>query len=92
MDSRSQRGSHVLVVEPTQAEAVRQVFALRAQGFSMHRIAEEMNAQNIPTHEGSAWHAVQVKRVLDRRPLYCGQYEYGGITTTEGKQERILNA
>ena len=86
----AQRGSHILVVEPTQAEAVRQVFALRAQGISMHRIAEEMNAQNIPTHEGAAWHAAQVKRVLDRSALYRGGYGYGGISVAEGKQERIL--
>jgi site-specific DNA recombinase len=85
----SQRGSHVLTVEPAQAETVQQVFTLRSQGLPMHRIASELNALGVATHEGKSWHAAQVKRVLDRSSLYKGQYTYGGITA-QGKQERIL--
>ena len=88
----AQRGSRVLTVEPDEAMVVQQVFALRAQGLPLRSVALELNARGLVTAENKPWHAVQVKRVLDRRPLYCGQYEYGGITTTEGKQERILNA
>ena len=88
----SHRGSHVLTVEPEQAMVVQQVFTLRSSGLSLRSVASELNARGLRTAENKNWHAVQVKRVLDRRPLYCGQYEYGGITTTEGKQERILNA
>lgn len=86
----SQRGSHVLVVEPKQAATVRQVFALRSSGLSLHSIASKLNASALTTAEGKPWHAVQVKRVLDRKPLYCGKYGYGGITADKGKQERIL--
>jgi DNA invertase Pin-like site-specific DNA recombinase len=83
------RGSHVLTVEPEQAKTVNQIFTLRAQGLPMRHIAAEMNARGLTTHEGKEWHAAQVKRVLDRKSLYCGEYSYGGIIA-QGKHERIL--
>lgn len=86
----SHRGSHVLTVEPEQAMVVQQVFTLRSSGLSLHSIASKLNASALTTAEGKAWHAVQVKRVLDRSSLYRGGYGYGGITAEHGKQERIL--
>jgi len=47
------------------AEALRPVFAELA-GLSHRKIAIELNARNIATPQGGRWHAVTVKRVLER--------------------------
>ncbi len=39
---------------------------LRAEGLSLHAIAELLNADGQSTRRGSTWSATQVKRVLDR--------------------------
>jgi hypothetical protein len=39
---------------------------LRAEGLSLHAIAERLNADGQSTRRGSTWSATQVKRVLDR--------------------------
>jgi DNA invertase Pin-like site-specific DNA recombinase len=47
------------------AEALRPVFDGLA-GMSHRKIAAELNAMGIPTPAGGQWHAVTVKRVLER--------------------------
>jgi DNA invertase Pin-like site-specific DNA recombinase len=42
------------------------VIGLRNSGRSLRQIAESLNGDGITTRKGSAWTAVQVKRVLDR--------------------------
>tara|TARA_R110002033_G_scaffold168931_1_gene209020 strand:- start:871 stop:1548 length:678 start_codon:yes stop_codon:yes gene_type:complete len=39
---------------------------LRAQGASLRRIAEALNASGVPTARGGEWRASQVKRTIDR--------------------------
>jgi Recombinase len=47
------------------AEALRPVFAGLA-GMSHRRMAAELNAMDVQTPAGGQWHAVTVKRVLER--------------------------
>jgi DNA invertase Pin-like site-specific DNA recombinase len=47
------------------AEALRPVFA-GLTGMSHRKMAAELNAMGVPTPAGGRWHAVTVKRVLDR--------------------------
>ena len=47
------------------AEALRPVFAGLA-GMSHRRMAAELNAMGVPTPAGGQWHAVTVKRLLER--------------------------
>ena len=47
------------------AEALRPVFAGLA-GMSHRKMAVELNAMGVPTPAGGQWHAVTVKRVLER--------------------------
>jgi DNA invertase Pin-like site-specific DNA recombinase len=47
------------------AEALRPVFAGLA-GLSHRKMAAELNAMGVPTPAGGQWHAVTVKRVLER--------------------------
>lgn len=51
-------------------EVVDRMAALRAEGASLRRIADRLNAEAVPTgHGGAKWHASTVKALLDRRPL-----------------------
>ncbi len=50
------------------ADLVPLMRCLRAEGLSLHAIAERLNADGQSTRRGSAWSATQVKRVLDRAP------------------------
>jgi hypothetical protein len=47
------------------AEALRPIFAGSA-GMSHRKMAAELNALGVPTPAGGQWHAVTVKRVLER--------------------------
>jgi DNA invertase Pin-like site-specific DNA recombinase len=47
------------------AEALRPIFA-RLAGMSHRKMAVELNAMGVPTPAGGQWHAVTVKRVLER--------------------------
>jgi hypothetical protein len=40
--------------------------ALRAEGLTLRKIADRLNAQGLATSRGAAWTATQVQRVLRR--------------------------
>lgn len=84
------RGQKVLTVDPVGAATVQRVFALRADGLSMKRIAVTLNTEGQTTAAGASWHEAQVKRVLDRVSLYKGQYTYAGVVAAKGLQQPIL--
>lgn len=84
------KGGKVLTVEPAGAAAVQRIYALRSEHLSMGKIAAVLNSEGITTAEGKTWHDNQVKRVLDREPLYSGRYVYASVTAVEGKQQAIL--
>ena len=54
-----------LAVDPGEAEAVAEIHRLRAEGVSIRRIAEELNARGVEAR-GGRWHATTVARVLAR--------------------------
>jgi DNA invertase Pin-like site-specific DNA recombinase len=84
------KGGKVLTVDPVGAAAVQRVYALRSENLSLGKIAAALNQEGITTAEGSRWHESQVKRVLDRKPLYEGRYVYADVTAVQGKQQAIL--
>ena len=53
------------IANQERAEALRPVFAGLA-GMSHRKMAVELNAMGVPTPAGGQWHAVTVKRVLER--------------------------
>jgi site-specific DNA recombinase len=83
------KGRKTLEVDAEKVKTVRRVFALHGEGLSNRAIARALNAEGHTTAEGAEWTAVQVGRVLTRRALYEGQYEYAGIAA-EGQHVAIL--
>ena len=60
-----------LVVNEKEAEVVRRIFDMYLEGFSMKKIADVLNSENIPTKQDRKW-ASQTVAVILKNPLYCG--------------------
>ncbi len=75
-----------IVRDPTEADAVKEIFARYLQGDSMQRIAEAMEAQGIRYHERTkCWNKSMVKCVLEN-PHYLGDDQYPSIISEENFQ------
>lgn len=86
----AEKGRKTLEIDEVEAQTVRRVFELDVQGLSLRQIARRLQAEGYTTATGkNKWQAVQVKRILDRRPLYEGQYVYAGVVA-EGQHAAIL--
>lgn len=80
-----------LWIEPKEAEVVKKIFALRNQGLSMDKIAQELNSQGCETKNGGQWYASTIKAILANKKLYQGYYRYGNQKEwVKGKQKPIL--
>lgn len=88
---RATRGQKTLSVDPEGAKLVLRVFALRDElpQASLQTLADRLNAEGFTSPMGAEMHPVQVKRILDRRPFYAGEYRYAGITA-EGQHTALL--
>ena len=72
-----------IICDPTEADAVKDVFARYLQGESMQHIAEAMEAKGIRYHERTkCWNKNMVKRVLEN-VHYLGDDQYPGIISEE---------
>ena len=71
--TRTDRGYGVLQIVASEADSIRRIFALRSEGLTLQKIAEDLNAQGKRTARGAKFTPVQVSRVLDREPFYRGQ-------------------
>jgi len=89
---QSERGSKRLFVDEDKVLTVRRVFELRDDhpGWSLTQIAGALNSEGYTAAQGKAFHKMQVKRVLDRRGVYEGAYEYAGVTA-DGQQVALLS-
>lgn len=79
-----------LVVEPDQAEVVRQVFELREQRWTLRAIAAKLNQEGKRTRRGKEWKSPQILRILRHKPLYRGRYQYTDIVVAKGQHQPIL--
>ena len=87
----AERGHKALILDEEKASTVRRVFELRdaKPDASLQKLADLLNSEGFTTKENSPFHAMQVKRVLDRRGIYEGRYRYKGIEAT-GKHQPII--
>lgn len=83
------KGNKNLLVDEEKIEAVNRTFELKEAGLSYQKIADCLNNEGHTTARGKPFSKVQVKRILDRRMIYEGNYRYSGIEST-GKHAAIL--
>ena len=67
-----------LEVDPVQAEVIRQVFRWYADGVSHPKMADRLNAMDVPTPRGSRWTKHHTDRML-RNERYRGQAIWGQV-------------
>jgi site-specific DNA recombinase len=56
---------------------------------SLQKLADILNSEGLTTKNSKPFHAMQVKRILDRQTLYEGRYQYAGIEATGGHEAII---
>ena len=88
---KAERGDKALMLDDGKARAVNRVFELREASpvDSLKKIADILNAEGYTTKEGRQFHAMQIKRILDRRAFYEGTYSYSGVEA-KGQHQTIL--
>ena len=97
---RLDRAAHKLVIDPTEADVVRGMYAEYLQRRSVTAVMQELNRQGIPTkrhaaatgrtYEGGRWYKAYVRKILVN-PLYLGQVQYRG-TRYPGQHEAVIDA
>lgn len=66
-------GDGLVEVDPTAAGVVRSIFARRADGWTLQRIADALNASATPNPQGGRrWEPATVRAVLQNAPAYRG--------------------
>ena len=75
-----------LEIEPSQAECVRLIFALRRDGLSLRRIAEELTLQGHHTQRGGRWQANTIKTILSNK-TYLGSDSHAAIISQADFEE-----
>ena len=88
---RSKRGDKTLTLDEEKTNTVKRVFELRdaKPDASLQKIADILNAEGFTTKEDKPFHAMQVKRILDRKAFYEGTYRYSGVEF-DGQHQAIL--
>lgn len=77
-------------IDEDKAAIVREVYARRAAGQSMHQIAAWLNAEGVPcgraakTPMGGFWRPSRIKQMLDNT-IYRGVFTWHGSTTYQGQ-------
>lgn len=85
------RGSKRIVINREEAEAVQRVFHLKKlfPSMTLQRLSEYMDAEGYMGRNGKRFTPMLVKRILDRKEFYKGNYCYAGICS-KGDYEPIL--
>ena len=67
---------HTLVENDDEADVVRMIFSMAANGSNKGEIARHLNASGIPTRHGKLWYASRVGAIVSN-PVYKGFIRYG---------------
>ena len=69
--------NHQLVIVPEEAEAVRDIFRMKADGYTFMEICNYLNDKGLKNHKGSDFAISTVQVILNNKKLYQGYYKYG---------------
>ena len=79
-----------LVIVPEEAEAVRDIFKMHEEGYTLQQIADEMNRRGLKTHRGGIFRTSTIQTILNNRKTYEGYYKYGNSDWVVGQHTPIL--
>lgn len=88
---KASRGSKRLEIDEEKTKVVRRVFDLRQTNpvWTLREIAACLNNEGYLTAQNKPFHAMQVKRILDREELYRGIYQYSTVRAV-GQHQAII--
>ncbi len=75
-----------LVIDDTQAQVIRRIFEMAAQGTGSRDIAKALNASGTPSPRGGEWHNTTI-RVMLSNERYIGRIVYGKRTRPQGSED-----
>lgn len=78
------------VIEPHEAEIVREVFSLRDSGASMRKIATVLTDEGHRKRNGTLFDVSAIQSILKNEKTYRGMFHYGGGPWVKGLHEPIL--
>lgn len=79
-----------LAVEPKEATVIKTIFEKTVtEGAGTYILAQNVNAKNIRTHNGSEFQAITIKRIL-QNPLYCGYIVKGEAVSPRLEHLQII--
>lgn len=81
-----------MVIEPTQAEAVRIMFEMKGAGATFQQIVNRLNELGYKNKSGSKWAISSVQTILGNEKTYRGYYRYGKNEWVQGEHEPILRS
>ena len=93
-DDRDNRIGTRWLVDEQQAALVREIFAQRASGESMHQIAKWLNDMHVPcsrqasTPDGGFWRPSRIRNLLTN-PIYRGEFHWHGSVTYRDKAKKM---
>lgn len=84
-----------LTINNKEKELVNEIYNLYLKGYSMLKIANKLNQENIPTKRQGKWYQSTIKSILTN-PLYIGKIRYGLHKKNKsfqvlGKQDSIIS-
>lgn len=85
------RGGKKLEVNLEEAKAVQRVFQLKQlmPNLTLQQLSDYMNMEGYTGRNGKEFNPMLVKRILDKKAFYMGNYSYGGIES-KGDYEPLL--
>ena len=95
-ERQNSKGTHWVINQP-EAEIVREIFARRAAGEPMTKIAKSLNDRAVPmsrepeTTGGGFWRSARIRAIL-AHPIYRGEYRWHGSGTYQAMARKIGKA
>lgn len=93
-DTRGNRLGTRWLIDETEAAIVREIYARRESGESMHQIAAWLNAEGVPCSRkavslhGGYWRPARIRNLLIN-PIYRGAFHWHGSTTYRDKAKKM---
>lgn len=88
--------NHQMVIEPEEAEVVREIFRLKdGEGFTYQAVAEALNQEGKVNRSGKPFIISTIQTIYENKKVYQGMYRYGKRSNKDaewvpGQHEPIL--
>lgn len=79
-----------LVIDETESERVKIIYDLRSKGYSMMKIKNYLDNNNMLTRKGKKWQTSTIKSILDNEDFYKGIYSYSTCENVVGKHQALF--